>query len=318
MAASKKVISHEAFMKKLDLKFLGSLSFEVISEYTHNTQPILVKDKYGICAIRPNDLLQKSNPSIKTALNKTEYCINKFKEIWKDRWDYSKFEYLGARVKGTIICKIHGEFTQDANMHLSGRCGCPLCGRSQRGLVRRSSTEEFIDKSIAVHGEKYDYSKANYIHAKDKLLISCTVEGHEDFLQTPNDHLTGYGCPACGLVNGGFSRSQFITTAKGRVCTLYLILCFDGEESFYKIGITSKSVKHRFGRVVRMPYQFNTLMEYKSKAEIIWNLEKTCHREFRRYSYTPKKYFEGYTECFTLDVPIEDIKNMFKSIEESK
>ena len=43
----------------------------------------------------------------------TDFYIEKAKSIWGDLYDYSKFRYLGAYYEATVICKKHGEFTQD-------------------------------------------------------------------------------------------------------------------------------------------------------------------------------------------------------------
>jgi hypothetical protein len=45
----------------------------------------------------------------------------------------------------------------------------------------------------------YDYSKVEYKSAREKIIISCKT--HDNFLQTPNDHLNGCGCQKCGLGN---------------------------------------------------------------------------------------------------------------------
>lgn len=56
-------------------------------------------------------------------------------------------------------------------------------------------TQQFIEKAKAVHSDKYDYSKAVYIHSKEKLVIICAKHG--EFFQIPNAHLRGQGCPVC-------------------------------------------------------------------------------------------------------------------------
>lgn len=55
--------------------------------------------------------------------------------------------------------------------------------------------EEFVTKARLVHGDKYDYSKVIYSNNKTKVIITC--DKHGDFLQTPNKHLLGRGCPQC-------------------------------------------------------------------------------------------------------------------------
>ena len=42
-------------------------------------------------------------------------------------YDYSKVEYINAKTKICIICKIHGEFWQTPSNHLMGKNGCQEC-----------------------------------------------------------------------------------------------------------------------------------------------------------------------------------------------
>lgn len=57
-------------------------------------------------------------------------------------------------------------------------------------------TDAFIIKAKAKHGDRYDYSAANYVASKTKLQIGCRVHG--SFAMTPNSHLNGQGCHRCG------------------------------------------------------------------------------------------------------------------------
>jgi hypothetical protein len=57
------------------------------------------------------------------------------------------------------------------------------------------TTEEFIQKAVTVHGDKYDYLNVNYEHSKKKVEIIC--KKHGSFEQRPNHHLMGVGCPEC-------------------------------------------------------------------------------------------------------------------------
>jgi len=59
-------------------------------------------------------------------------------------------------------------------------------------------TKEFIDKAIKIHGNKYDYSKVEYIKSNDKVYIICNIHG--EFQQTPNGHIQKKGCKKCGIL----------------------------------------------------------------------------------------------------------------------
>ena len=61
------------------------------------------------------------------------------------------------------------------------------------------TTEEFIQKAKAVHGDKYDYSKVEYVNSKTKLCIICPKHG--EFRQGARQHLIGQGCPMCAGCN---------------------------------------------------------------------------------------------------------------------
>lgn len=61
--------------------------------------------------------------------------------------------------------------------------------------MRKLTNEEFINKAIKVHGNKYDYSKSEYKGSGINVCISC--KKHGDFWQTPANHNRGHGCPKC-------------------------------------------------------------------------------------------------------------------------
>jgi hypothetical protein len=61
--------------------------------------------------------------------------------------------------------------------------------------MRKLTVEEFIQKSIAIHGNKYDYSNAIYKSNKQKVFIVCKIHGK--FEQVPQSHLNGIGCSSC-------------------------------------------------------------------------------------------------------------------------
>jgi hypothetical protein len=62
-------------------------------------------------------------------------------------------------------------------------------------MRKRLTTEEFIQKAVKVHGDKFDYTNVKYEHAHKKVEIIC--KKHGSFQQRPSDHLKGVGCPEC-------------------------------------------------------------------------------------------------------------------------
>jgi len=122
--------------------------------------------------------------------NKNQIFINKSKKIHGDKYDYSKVQYVNAKTKITIICKEHGEFCQTPSNHLS-KYNCQKCSNNLK-----FDTCSFIQKAIQIHGDRYDYSKVNYINADTKVTIIC--KEHGEFKQIPDFHTNRKcNCPKC-------------------------------------------------------------------------------------------------------------------------
>lgn len=140
--------------------------------------------------------------------------IERFRNIHGDTYDYSNVKYEKMEKPVDIICRIHGSFSQTPHGHLKGN-GCPECGKISRIKKRMDTTESFIVKAKRVHGDKYDYSKVNYINSKTEVEIICPKHG--SFIQKPNYHLNGEGCPKCGKESSNnklrMSKELFIEKA---------------------------------------------------------------------------------------------------------
>ena len=62
--------------------------------------------------------------------------------------------------------------------------------------MKKLTNSIFIKRSKKSHGDKYDYSKVNYIDCYTKVIIICPKHG--EFEQLPRFHLEGKGCKKCG------------------------------------------------------------------------------------------------------------------------
>lgn len=132
-----------------------------------------------------------------------EEFIKDARAVHGDKYNYDKVVYTGNKNKVIITCKIHGDFEQKPNSHLSsgssktGGSGCRPCGYAKNGDEMKSTKEKFEAKARLIHGDKYNYDKVVYDGNKTHVIIFC--KDHGDFHQRPNDHLTGYGCKKCGI-----------------------------------------------------------------------------------------------------------------------
>ena len=146
------------------------------------------------CARERNAELQKIKRST------TEQFIAKSKEIFGNKYTYEKTKYITAKTPVIITCPIHGDFEVNPHYHLTRFCGCKLCKNEAISKSKTSNTEQFIEKAKRIHGDRYNYSKVNYVNAHTPVCIICPIHG--EFMQIPNKHLSGHNCPKCRRSSG--------------------------------------------------------------------------------------------------------------------
>ena len=83
-------------------------------------------------------------------------------------------------------------------------------------MGKKKTREEFIKDARDAHGDKYDYSKVEYVNSSTKVCIKCPKHG--EFWQIPYHHTKGCGCPNCGVENRSEKRTltkeEFIKKAR--------------------------------------------------------------------------------------------------------
>ena len=71
----------------------------------------------------------------------------------------------------------------------------------------RNKEKYFSIKAREMHGNKYSYKFVEYKNASTKINIKCNK--HKTiFRQTPNDHLSGAGCPKCAIEKRSLLRKN--------------------------------------------------------------------------------------------------------------
>jgi hypothetical protein len=122
--------------------------------------------------------------------------VEKSKEIYGDKYDYSEVIYNGNNTPITLIDKLSGErYIQTPQIHLKGHKPRKEYSKIQSGNMVLG-LDEFVKRAKVIHGDKYDYSEVEYKHSKQKVKIVCPIHGN--FYQIPAGHLNGKGCPKCG------------------------------------------------------------------------------------------------------------------------
>lgn len=143
------------------------------------------------------------------ALTTAEF-IKRAKKVHGDKYDYSNTTYTGAKNNVEIKCNTHNSiFIQIAGNHIQGR-GCSDCTKGKNYEVWDNKT--FIQKAKSVHGDKYDYSRVEYINSYTHVEIICPIHG--SFNQIAGGHYQGHGCLKCGNENRKLSLKEFIQKAE--------------------------------------------------------------------------------------------------------
>ncbi len=210
-------------------------------------------------------------------------------EIYGDSYNYNEANYINAYTKVKVKCNIcKQDFIVAPAKHINARTGCPKCFGTHR-----KTTNQFIEESKIVHGDKYNYSKVDYINYNTKVKIRCN-NCLTYFIQTPGSHLTGNGCKSCCKI--GFNPNK--------KAILYYI-CID--ELYYKIGITNRTIEARFGKDysrIRIVKEWNYEIgqdAYDKEQLIIKEFKDSLvDKELKIFEYT------GNTEIFNHDILLID------------
>lgn len=117
----------------------------------------------------------------------------------------SDYENSSSKVK--VKCKVCGSINFVIAANLLKQGGCLKCA----GLIKRTN-EEVIADFKKVHGDRYDYSKINYVDGKVPIEIIC--KKHGSFMQRPDIHLSGCGCKKCYIESKSDTTESFIQKAK--------------------------------------------------------------------------------------------------------
>jgi len=148
---------------------------------------------HGTFLQRPDNHLSgkgciKCSGTLKMSL---EQFIKKASCTHNNKYNYDLVDIKSTHKNVSIICPIHGIFSQTPQKHINGKNGCPRC------VGRNTDTDFFIEKAKLIHGNNYDYNFVEYKNPTTKIIISCKLHGN--FEQIPNNHLNGSGCKRCNI-----------------------------------------------------------------------------------------------------------------------
>lgn len=255
------------------------------------------------------------------------------------KYDYSKVSYIRQSEPVEIICPLHGSFYATLHGHINGK-KCLYC---QYNVT--ISPEEFLHSNVyilypeysledkikifdwlmrmrQIHGNLYEYIFHPNIRIEDKITIICREHG--EFRQTIHNHvLHKQKCPKCGRESAtkhaqnnpsGWMYTDWMRVAKQSKrfdsYKVYILHCWNENESFFKVGKTFLTLKNRFRMKSCLPYQWKMIQIIESDdPKYISDLEKNIQRLHKQYKYLPSIKFNGMCECFS-EIDLEKISKI--------
>lgn len=139
-----------------------------------------------------------------------EEFIAEVTAIWGNKLDFSKVVYVNNHTNVEVKCNICGETFTPKPDNLLHHHGCPSCGGN-----KKMTREMFIKRAKEIHGNKYDYSKVEWVDKFTEVTIICPVHG--EFKQIPKYHFYQQGCKECSKLTMGSERlslKRFLEKAK--------------------------------------------------------------------------------------------------------
>ena len=312
-----KRLTKDSFIKKAKVKHSNKYDYSKV-EYKNNTTKVcIICPEHGEFWQTPHDHLSGNGCKecgLKSRSDKrrksTPLFIEQAKQVHGDKYDYSKTEYVNAHTKVCIICPEHGEFYIEPASHVRQKQGCPACANKRKGQYRKLTLEKFIERSNAVHNNKYDYSKVEYVNNYTLVEIICPTHG--SFMQKPNDHLTGHGCNEC-------SKTFGITEKK-----VYEILKEHFEDIEYQKKFDFLKSRTSYQTIDFFIPSINVGIEYQGSQHFmandrfggVENFKKVKERDIRKYNKCKNNGISIYYLSFESNIQKDYFEKIYTDIDE--
>lgn len=151
----------------------------IVDRYTERVGPknrvfLEVQTPFGICKVREDGFKAGYCPSIKKALNKSQYFINIAKQVFGEEGndDLSQVEYINTRTKIQVLDPVYGAYWILPHNYLYGQ-RCPKKFYAESRLEEAAVFEDILKMHPGL--EICDESKYNtsqdYLFIKDKYGI---------------------------------------------------------------------------------------------------------------------------------------------------
>lgn len=186
---------------------------------------------------------------------------------------------------------------------------CPNCGNAKSRL-----DVDMLKQIIKIRKLNIELMSDKYNGSQFKNTFKCNA-CNNIWETTWSTISSGSGCPVCArekMRNGNKYNIKVAERKKeewiNKHGILYLINCCNEHEDFYKIGITSRSVKLRYGSGDSMPYSYKIVKQWRMSLYDCVIVEDIIEN-YGFEKYCPNIKFGGYTESY-VDKNINEIESI--------
>jgi hypothetical protein len=301
-----------------DVKLLLNEKFNIIDEKSSYENRSKIKIECKICNII----------STKTVHNKmNSECRNcNMKKSYKDNRDYKILNYPGVLsyyandnniVVVKFICETCNCEKEKLFPNFIKNKYCTNCIMTESSLKREKEKGckflRFENNILSINSELDKTQQITLTNEYDDINLKCsqcsTFETDKlwrisRFIRTQ----TNYTCVNCSKDNklkfSTYNSVKFykkypdLGNENGYLYTYKIIV--DGIIS-HKIGITRNNILDRIAKVSRL-YQISDLKYIQTTNLECSELEKHYKNKYKEFKILPTVKFEGYTECFTIDI----------------
>lgn len=227
-------------------------------------------------------------------LNYFKNLEEKYNEIHKDKYDYSKVEYKNKEDKIKVICPIHGEFEISSAYHLTGG-GCKKCIDGEKynscliEALKYKTRNDFAKYSSAKYRQA---TRNNWIELITKHMINDRIVYTKNVCEKialkyryrkefADNDIGAYGAARrngwlkelCGHMKYMKKSPHTRETYENRKTTFYYIEIEYEDKKYYKPGLCiserrtpQKSIYNRYRNEINFKYNIKFFKEFKNGA----------------------------------------------------
>ena len=285
-------LTSEEFIAKAILIHGSIYNYDKVVYTNSHTKVEIICSIHGSFFMAPNNHLNGQHcplcarTSIGDKLRHTQkQFIERAKSIHGNNFDYSRVIYKDMHTPIEVIHKCGSIVHTTPANHLTS-ITCFKCSVENLAVQRKQASEAAKLKFYEKHKSTYRFL-TEYIAARQPITVQHIVCSHI-FTSTP-DNLKVERCPCCA--DYGFNPAA--------PATLYYLSIDNG--TYYKIGITNRSVEERF---IRKDLDRIKILNtwYYPQGSIAYQKEQYILKLFSEYKAASNILASGNTEIFTTNI----------------